>query len=285
MALGPDLARLQAFQHELLAAPLEPVYSFVSLTEVSEYTSTEADERARLEREEGLAGDGSRRAPRGVARADGALPREPPPSAVAGEAAARLLPDVEAPRRRRELVRAPVRRAQGAHGRARTRRPHLRRPRPPADHRLDRARRLGVGRHAARRRPGRARRRSSTRCASIRCPRATPSSVRSSPARAPGRRRLLTRRLRGEVGHDAIRIHAAAVRLVPRGARRPADDLRDRQASSTSCRTSGAPTSRNSRVGSSSSSPGRATPATRAIAYLASLGCTVNPMEGDVVAG
>ena len=48
MALGPDLARLQAFQHELLAAPLEPVYSFVSLTEASEYTSTEADERARL---------------------------------------------------------------------------------------------------------------------------------------------------------------------------------------------------------------------------------------------
>jgi peroxiredoxin len=56
MALGPDLARLQSFQQELLSAPLEPTYSFVSLTELSEYTSTEADERARLEREEGVVG-------------------------------------------------------------------------------------------------------------------------------------------------------------------------------------------------------------------------------------
>jgi len=57
MALGPDLARLHAFQQELLAAPLRPTFSFVSLTELSEYTTTEADERARLEREEGIAGD------------------------------------------------------------------------------------------------------------------------------------------------------------------------------------------------------------------------------------
>jgi len=55
MALGPDLARLQAFQAELRGAPLEPVWSYVSLTELSEYTSTEADERARLEGE-GVAG-------------------------------------------------------------------------------------------------------------------------------------------------------------------------------------------------------------------------------------
>ena len=57
MALGPDLARLHAFQQELLLAPLEPVYSYVSLTELSEYTSTEDDERGRLEREEALSGD------------------------------------------------------------------------------------------------------------------------------------------------------------------------------------------------------------------------------------
>jgi chlorite dismutase len=57
VALGPDLARLQEFQHELLGAPLEPVYSYVSLTELSEYTSTEDDERARLAREDGLEGD------------------------------------------------------------------------------------------------------------------------------------------------------------------------------------------------------------------------------------
>jgi chlorite dismutase len=48
MALGPDLARLQAFQQEVLTAPVTPVYSYVSLTELSEYTSTEDDERARL---------------------------------------------------------------------------------------------------------------------------------------------------------------------------------------------------------------------------------------------
>jgi peroxiredoxin len=56
VALGPDLARLQSFQQELLAAPLVPAYSFVSLTEASEYTSTEDDERARLEREERITG-------------------------------------------------------------------------------------------------------------------------------------------------------------------------------------------------------------------------------------
>jgi hydrogen peroxide-dependent heme synthase len=56
MALGPDLARLQAFQHELSNAPLTLVDSYVSLTELSEYTSSEDDERARLESEEGLSG-------------------------------------------------------------------------------------------------------------------------------------------------------------------------------------------------------------------------------------
>jgi chlorite dismutase len=47
MALGPDLARLQAFQQDVLAAPLTPTYSYVSLTELSEYTSIEDEERAR----------------------------------------------------------------------------------------------------------------------------------------------------------------------------------------------------------------------------------------------
>ncbi len=56
MALGPDLARLQAFQHELTTTPLTLVDSYVSLTELSEYTSSEDDERARLEVEEHLAG-------------------------------------------------------------------------------------------------------------------------------------------------------------------------------------------------------------------------------------
>jgi hydrogen peroxide-dependent heme synthase len=49
MALGPDLARLQAFQAEIAAVlALHPASSFVSLTETSEYTSTEEQERERL---------------------------------------------------------------------------------------------------------------------------------------------------------------------------------------------------------------------------------------------
>ena len=57
MALGPDLARLQRFQHELAGSTLVPGFSYVSLTELSEYTSTEDDERERLDSEEGLSGD------------------------------------------------------------------------------------------------------------------------------------------------------------------------------------------------------------------------------------
>ena len=50
-------AWLQAFQAELLGTPLEPVWSYVSLTELSEYGATEDDERARLIVEEQLGGD------------------------------------------------------------------------------------------------------------------------------------------------------------------------------------------------------------------------------------
>ncbi|HXY93728.1 MAG TPA: chlorite dismutase family protein, partial [Acidimicrobiia bacterium] len=56
MALGPDLTRLHTFQRELAAAPLTLVDSYVSMTELSEYTSTEDDERARIEAETGLVG-------------------------------------------------------------------------------------------------------------------------------------------------------------------------------------------------------------------------------------
>jgi len=51
MALGPDLDALDILTKRVLAGPVEAVYSFVSLTEHSEYTSGEADERARLEAE------------------------------------------------------------------------------------------------------------------------------------------------------------------------------------------------------------------------------------------
>src|SRR3954471_12329520 len=54
LALGPDLARLQAFQHEVLAARLVPSVSSVSLTEASEYSITDDDERARLAVEEAI---------------------------------------------------------------------------------------------------------------------------------------------------------------------------------------------------------------------------------------
>ena len=54
MAYGPDLARLHGFQQEMLAGPLDPDFSYVSLTELSEYTASEDDEAARLHDEEGL---------------------------------------------------------------------------------------------------------------------------------------------------------------------------------------------------------------------------------------
>ncbi|MGH8986850.1 MAG: chlorite dismutase family protein [Acidimicrobiia bacterium] len=48
IALGPDLARLQAFEQELAGAPLKPAWSYVSLTERSEYTDDEERTRQRL---------------------------------------------------------------------------------------------------------------------------------------------------------------------------------------------------------------------------------------------
>ena len=54
LALGPDLARLQGLQHELSRAPLAPAWSYLSLTEASEYALTEDDERARLAEEDGV---------------------------------------------------------------------------------------------------------------------------------------------------------------------------------------------------------------------------------------
>lgn len=58
MALGPDLATLDGLHIELAGSPLGqallPAASYLSLTELSEYTPTEEDEAARLE-SEGLA--------------------------------------------------------------------------------------------------------------------------------------------------------------------------------------------------------------------------------------
>ena len=51
MALGPDLDALDRLTKAVLAGPVDPVASFVSLTELSEYTATEDEERERLEAE------------------------------------------------------------------------------------------------------------------------------------------------------------------------------------------------------------------------------------------
>lgn len=49
MLLGPDMDALDVLTKRILRGPFEVAYSFVSLTELSEYTATEQDERARLE--------------------------------------------------------------------------------------------------------------------------------------------------------------------------------------------------------------------------------------------
>ena len=49
MCLSPDLDALDRLVKDVLAGPLERLDSFVSLTEHSEYTTTEDEERARLE--------------------------------------------------------------------------------------------------------------------------------------------------------------------------------------------------------------------------------------------
>jgi len=54
MAVGPDLARVQALEADLARTPLRVTWSYVSLTESSEYAATEDDERARLVGEESL---------------------------------------------------------------------------------------------------------------------------------------------------------------------------------------------------------------------------------------
>ncbi|MEW6582281.1 MAG: chlorite dismutase family protein [Actinomycetota bacterium] len=49
MLLSPDLDALDRITKAILAGPVDPVHSYVSLTELSEYTTTEDDERARLQ--------------------------------------------------------------------------------------------------------------------------------------------------------------------------------------------------------------------------------------------
>ena len=87
---------------------------------------------------------------RRAARGDEAGPPVPEPSAR-GQAGVLLLPDVEAPGRRRQLVRAATTTSGRSSCWATARWGARSRPGPAAHHRFDRARRLGVGRHAVRR--------------------------------------------------------------------------------------------------------------------------------------
>ena len=158
MALGPDLARLQAFQQELVDRAARP-RRLVRVVHRAVGVHVDRGRRARPARGRGgprparqlearLAAWRERMAHYREQRLHPQLPLK---------RVDLLLPDVEAAReRRRQLVLAAVRRAQAAHGRPRPGRAHLRGAGAAAHHRLHRARRLGVGRHAARRRPGRA---------------------------------------------------------------------------------------------------------------------------------
>ena len=91
-----------------------------------------------------------------------------------------LLPDEQAAGRAQELVRGALRGARAHDARPRRDRPPLRGRGHPDHLRLDRLRRLGVGRRPVRRRPASSSRSSSTRCASTRRARGTASSARST---------------------------------------------------------------------------------------------------------
>ncbi len=99
MVLGPDLWSCGPFQTEIQAAGLEPVASYVSLTELSEYAAGIPDEmrQARL------------------------FPQLPPE----GKPAFCFYPMSKRPVGRPQLVRARLRGAQGADARPRGGRPHV----------------------------------------------------------------------------------------------------------------------------------------------------------------
>ena len=114
MALHRDWLVSRRLQTGLQTAGLDVVDSYVSVTEVSEYAKGMP---------EGLA-----------ARA------AVPVAAAGGEAGVLLLPDDQASRGARQLVRDAVRTAERADARTWHDRAHVRRQGRPADHRLHRAR-------------------------------------------------------------------------------------------------------------------------------------------------
>ena len=122
LAIGPDWVRLRRLQPALQLAGLEVVSSYVSLTEVSEYSQGMPEEHLQ-----------GAYTPACLRRASG--PSASTPCRSGGGTG--------------QLVRPRFRRARPRDDGPRQVRPAVRRPDPAADHRLDRPRRLRVGRHAA----------------------------------------------------------------------------------------------------------------------------------------
>ena len=161
MILMPDLQALNALEKKITASlgpnVLVPEFSYLSLTERSEYTQKDEDYALELEQEQKIM-RGTPESEAKVAefrerialyRHERLYPNLPPWEYFC------FYPMSKRARGDAELVRARFRDAAPAHGRPHARGPHLRRPRPPARHRLDRHGRLGVGRLALRPRSGR----------------------------------------------------------------------------------------------------------------------------------
>jgi chlorite dismutase len=97
MAVHPDLRRIQQLTQQVratrLGACLSTVYSFLSISEKSEYISTTGDHARKLIDEDGLAGGGFRRAHARLRRV-----AHPPAAPGRGHVGAVLLPDEQGAR-------------------------------------------------------------------------------------------------------------------------------------------------------------------------------------------
>ncbi len=144
MLVCPDLHAMDRISKQLVLSlgvgVLAPEFSWLSMTERSEYTTSEEEFAASLIAEEKLVAD----TPEFEERMKSFRERmtkylKDPPRAESRRLAGFLfLPDVETPRGRAELVCARLRSAQKTHGRPRPGRSDLRRPRAPAHHGIDR---------------------------------------------------------------------------------------------------------------------------------------------------
>ena len=118
MLVGPDLQLLHGFEKRLALSLgpdiLTPVYSYLSMTERSEYTTSDEEYAAELQGEKGARPGQSRvcRSAGGVPRAHGKVFQAPPVSGTARLARALFLSHEQTPRARAELVCARFRNAE-----------------------------------------------------------------------------------------------------------------------------------------------------------------------------